>query len=69
MCSGKKKQDSALPIKGSYHQIPFCFAPALWLIPEKFETQGEQRFRCVSKRVKHRTDMVLNQVWHFEEIH
>ena len=30
-------------------QILFCFALALSLIPEKNKTQGEQRFRCVSK--------------------
>ena len=31
-----------------------CLAPALSLIPEKYKTKGEQRFRCVSGQIHQR---------------
>ena len=54
----KKQEDSASAI----HPILFCFALAFLLIPVKIETQGEQRFRCISERINHLPDVVFNQV-------
>ena len=45
-----------------YHPILFCFALAFLLMPVKIETQGEQRFRCISERINHLPDAVFNQV-------
>ena len=60
----RKNQEDALPQKGFcyYYTFSVCFAPVHLLIPDKTETRGEQRFRCVSGQILHLSGAILNQV-------